>query len=343
MKKLIYFTAGIFFISNCTLAQVISTTATSTSTVSTTSSAETPESLTVSLTDLQTPVSPGFVLADQTPSSINRPTNPRGFVASLLSLNSGGALEVTPYWIIRSQKRDTLSYTNYIKKVVPFWQTLSISATSFKSDTGSYISAGIKTTLIRVYSKKMIKKVNSKVDTLEGLLGNLPIDLDTAAISKTKKELKELDKRPVFVVEIAGAILGYSPNNGYEQLNRSRLGGWANIAYKPHDQINIIGLIRYINNKFQKGFSEDANLFDTGLSFGFENKLQTLSVNSEYIHRNNFLTKTASHRLAIVANYKLTEQLYFVGSLGKNFDQVNNIIALFGINLGLSNSKAKIK
>lgn len=292
------------------------------------------------ITDIQTPVSPGFVLADQTPSSVNRPSNTKSLVASFLSLNRGGALEVAPYWIIRSSSRDKLTYEDYIKTKVPFLQTLSFSITSFKSDTGSYLSAGFRFVPLKIYGSITRTAISTKVATLVGLLSTIP--LDTAAISKARKELKEIDNRPILVVEIAAATLGYSPDNGYDRLNRSRTGIWANAAFKPSPSTNLIALIRYINNAQQERFSESSKMFDLGASFGIENKQKTFSLNAEYVYRNNYLTEVKSHRVVAVANYKFTDQIYFVGSFGKNFAKVDNIVALFGINFGLSSNTLKL-
>ncbi len=291
----------------------------------------------VTITDLMTPVSPGFIISDQTPSSVNRPTNTKAFVASLLSLNNGGSLEAAPYWLINSKSRDRLSYKDYVKKISPVLQTFSISATSFKSDTGSFLSVGVRFFPIRIHKSEL----NDKIAEIESLLSVPPLSFDTTAINKARRELKEIDKRPKFVIEIAGALLGYAPTNGYEQLKRSRSGGWANISYKPK-ALSLTGLVRYINNKQQGSFSENSDILDLGFSLGGENRKKNLSLNAELLFRKDYLLAQENHRFVVVANYKVLEQLYVVGSIGKNFSKVDNIIALLGINIGLSTKDLKL-
>src|SRR5690606_17014474 len=52
----------------------------------------------ISFKNLETPSSPGFILLDNTPSSIERPTTPQGFGVSVLGLfqGTGGAIEFAP-------------------------------------------------------------------------------------------------------------------------------------------------------------------------------------------------------------------------------------------------------
>lgn len=286
----------------------------------------------VSIADIQTPVSPGFILADQTPSSVNRPTDTKGFVGSLLSLNRGGAVEFAPYWLIRSKSRDNLSFTKMINtKILPLRQTFSISATSFRSDTGSYLSLGGKVQLFRVYGENTTTLVNDLIN----LLSVKPADLDLTKIEKLRDSLSRL--KPTFVVELASAWLGYTQQNSFEQLGKARTGIWANIAWRLHQMANIILLGRYINNKSKGFLSQEAEYFDVGGSTGYESKNNRFSINAEYIYRNNKILKKSNYRLSAVANYKIADQLYVVGSFGKNFGDLNNIIALFGINVGIKN------
>jgi hypothetical protein len=47
------------------------------------------------------------------------------------------------------------------------------------------------------------------------------------------------------------------------------------------------------------------------------------------------------NRIAVVGSYAFSDNMYITTTLGKNFSQVNNIIALAGINFGVSKTKIK--
>jgi hypothetical protein len=298
----------------------------------------------VSISDLQTPVSPGLVLSDQTPSSVGRPTNPKALVASLLTLNKGGAIEFSPYWILPSKlikAREKLTYNDYLNTKVPIFQTLSISGATFKSDTGSYISAGGRVQLFRLFSKKA-KQVNDNLDAeLDNLLSERPGSLDLSAIEKIRDSIATF--RPVFVIELAGAWLGSSKQNSFDNIARSRTGFWLTANLKPYQGLNITLLGRYIDNKTQTMFTGDSNFLDFGGSLGYESGNNNFSLNGEYVYRDNKLTKETNHRVAVVANYRINNQIYVVGSFGKNFGNVENLISLLGINVGLNNQPIDLK
>ena len=71
------------------------------------------------------PSSPGFVLLDKAPSSIDKPQNPKAFGISLLNLWQGGAVDFTPYWIIPNHPKYT--FEKDLNKIFPILQTFDIS------------------------------------------------------------------------------------------------------------------------------------------------------------------------------------------------------------------------
>jgi len=72
----------------------------------------------VDLKDLKTPNAPGFQILDVAPNTIERPSNPKEFAASILNLSNNGsvipknfAMEFSPFWTL--DKKTTLnSYLN---------------------------------------------------------------------------------------------------------------------------------------------------------------------------------------------------------------------------------------
>lgn len=60
----------------------------------------------ITFQSLETPSSPGFILLDKTPSSIEKPTTPQGFGVNVLGLlqGKGGAMEFSPFWLVNHPK-----------------------------------------------------------------------------------------------------------------------------------------------------------------------------------------------------------------------------------------------
>lgn len=304
------------------------------------------------LTDLATPTSPGFILADKAPASINKPTNPKALAINLLNLWEGGGIEVTPYWLTPKPR---LTFDNYLDKKMPILQTLNFSVSSFKTDTSSNVSAGFKVHLFRLFSKKAKVPIRDKVAEIIDLLANDPDQLDTVAIKKKNSELRELfdvnKAKGIFIAEIAGAIIGTSSSNTYKNLSSSKSGVWANIRWSPYFKSNtddnapsfsLIGLARYswASNASAK-IGSDSSFFDYGLSLNFQKSRFDLSL--EYVNRRDISIKKNYDRFAFIANYMVNENIYIVSSFGKNFDNVEDIIALFGVKFAISREKLVYK
>ena len=289
---------------------------------------------TTSLSDLQTPVSPGFIIADQTPSSVNRPTNTKGLVASVLSLNSGGAIEFAPYWLIKSKSRRELDFEKYTSLRMPIIQTASVSATSLRSDSTLKLSVGLRMMPIRIYGGEISEKIEEIGKLLEA------DNLDLKALEKARDDLRKI--KPVFLFEVAGAWLGTSRSGSFGELQTGRLGAWGNFCWRPIPGMNVIALVRYTNDSPVQEIVKSANLMDFGGSLGYEGN-ERFTFNVEYVFRKDYLVEKNYHRIVGVANFKISDNFYAVGSFGKNFSHVQNITALFGINVGLSSESLKSK
>ena len=95
-----------------------------------------------------------------------------------------------------------------------------------------------------------------------------------------------------------------------------------------------------INNEKFEGYSVKANLFDIGTRANYD--LNKLCLSVEYLQRFNLTKNNGSdYRIAVIGSYQLSDNFYFTTTFGKNFSQVNNIIAMAGINFGISKSKVK--
>lgn len=292
----------------------------------------------IKLSDLYVPTSPGFVLADKAPSSVEKPSTPKAFGISLLNLYQGGAVEVTPFWLTN---KPTYTYQDWIKKKNTIIETLNLSIATFKTDTTSNVSAGIRTQVLRIYSKRQLQTLTKKEDDIIGLLTTRDSsgNLNEKAIQKAADELELIQRKGMFAVEFAAAIVGTSPNNSYKQLSSSKSGVWANIRWSPEkSMLDFTGVVRYswanqVNNS-------DSAFLDYGIALSYEKK--NFDIAAEYVNRRDLSLKENFDRFALVGNYVINDNFTLVASLGKNFAKVDNIITVFGIKFGLGNQKAKI-
>ncbi len=291
----------------------------------------------ISLSQLTMPSSPGWILADKAPASIEKPTTPRAFGVSLLNLLQGSAIEATPFWF--SNKPD-LEYSDWIRKKSLFIETLNFSAASYKTDSNSQLSLGLKSQVIRIYSKAQLGKLQQQEDKIIELLvtkddnGNL----DLPAIAKAHDQLEKIQNRGMFSVEMAGAYLGHSSTFTFKDLQSNKAGLWSNIRWSPaNSQLDFVALARYA---WSVNAAIDSTYFDYGLSLNYETKKFNVAI--EYINRRNYTADNSTHRFALLANYQLNDHLAIVGSMGKNFDTENTVFTLFGLNISLASPKTPI-
>ena len=97
---------------------------------------------------------------------------------------------------------------------------------------------------------------------------------------------------------------------------------------------------RFINNENFEGTNIKADLFDLGTRFNYD--ISNFTISLEYIHRLNLTTdKINDYRVAAIGSYKLSDNVFITSTFGKNFNEVNNIIAMAGLNFGFSQKKVK--
>lgn len=300
------------------------------------------------VSDLYIPDVPGFVLSDKAPASVDRPSNPRAFGISLLNLRNGGALDVTPFWLVPNPK---YTFEKWIKNKFPLIETFNISAATFKTDTTSVLSVGFRSQVLRVYSKTTltdiadVKKQIVKLLTPKFDSNDNPLDLtkaDSLAAFRKLDELNELKKKGFFAIELAGAVIGSSGNNSFKRLSSERSGVWANLRWSPIIvPVNITGVARYswANNTSPK-VGKDSSFLDLGIALNYE--YRKLSLAAEYVSRRDLSVDKNYTRFSFVCNYVLTENIILVASLGKNFSKVDDIITLVGVKFALSRSKLSL-
>jgi hypothetical protein len=291
----------------------------------------------VEFDDLQTPASPGFILMDETPSAIERPTSPQGFGLSALNLFKGGAIEVAPFWL---KAHPNLTAKQMAENKTPLLYNLSISAATANLDSGKYITGGIRTRLVQVYSKTQLNKRDSLQKVLINLLSKDPDSLDMNAISAAGDSYDDFVKKPVFTLDIAGAIaLNANEAENNRTVKASRWATWLAFNWRPKgDDFYVTAVGRYVYNVKFEEYANRNHLFDYGARLNYDIGKFTLS--AEALQRLNFTESDFSnYRLAIVASYQVIDNIYFTGTFGKNFEDTNNLITLVGINFGISKNK----
>lgn len=293
------------------------------------------------LKDLETPTSPGFILFDETPSSIEKPSSPKALGISLLGLqNSGGAIEFAPYWL---KDRPNLTAQKIYRKDGSYKLALSnlgISLAAINNDSITKIAIGLRTRFIEHYSKKDILKLDSMRIEIIKLLSNTTLDLD--AIEKKRKEYTEKLDAPLFSLDLAAALGGESVTNSFQNLQLNRWAVWlsGNLRLKGKN-LFLTGVTRYINSEIQNGEQFEADLVDIGLRLNKE--ISKISISIEYLQRLNLTSNDYSdNRIAAIGSYKVSEGIYLTSTIGKNFTDVENIILLAGINFGFSKKKVTL-
>jgi hypothetical protein len=301
-----------------------------------------------SVSDLYIPDVPGFVLSDKAPTAVDKPSTPRAFGVSLLNLRNGGAMEVTPFWLVNNP---SFTFEKWVKNKFPLIESFNLSAATFKTDTSSVLSVGARSTLVRIYSRVTLKDIfDKKAEIVKLLIPRLDsnddlIDMnyaDSIAVFKKLDELAELKKKGFFAVEMAGAIIGSSKNNSFKQLSSEKSGLWLNLRWSPIIvPVNITAVARYswANNSNPK-IGKDSSFLDFGASLNYEFK--KLSLAAEYVYRKDMSIDKNYARFSFVGNYAITENIILVSSIGKNFSHVDDMITVIGVKFGVSRSKISL-
>ena len=221
---------------------------------------------TIKLEDLKTPNAPGFSLLDISPTSIERPTNPKQFAVGLLNHTDGGSLlpknfavEFCPYWFTKPKNETVYKYLNIKNEnrsniASGIFRKLSLSIASVYNDSAknlqpktNYLSFGVRTNVLTIRSKKQNDNMDSAVSGIAGRIGAIMLRLrnpdgtplspdaieealngDAEYKSLSKSLAEELTAKPVFQLDVAYAYSEAFKNNTYSDHRFNRGGFWAN-------------------------------------------------------------------------------------------------------------------
>jgi hypothetical protein len=331
------------------------------------------------LEDVKTPPSPAFVLLGISPTDVQRPTTPRALAVALLSSvqDSSGtpknvALEVAPYWL---QERPTLSFDDYDLPTLAqsFIQTLSISVAMKPSETSdgkttpttgglgaraAWVLGGrskLEQQVINAYYKK-VGDLAAENDPTAHPIG----ETDTVAEAKRFSEIlkpygqsiRDASRQGRWIIEAAAAVTAAFPENKTDQRTTQKTGFWLTPSYRMNRStfdpktgkltetptVDVIGVIRTINDRTATG---DKNPLDIGGRLLWDSG--TMALSAEHVQRTRATKK--SHRTSAMIEFKLNNDIYLSGTLGRNFDDANpngNLLAIFGINFNVGKTPSLI-
>jgi hypothetical protein len=296
----------------------------------------------IEFNELATPTSPGFILLDKTPATIEKPTTPQGFGLSIAGFfqGSGGAIEFAPFWLLSHPK---LTAEKMYRNRFPILYNLSVSVATINTDVTTFLAGGLRTRLLQIHSKNRVEKLDSVRLELETLL----IDpMDNLEAIKVLRDLyvsiiNEDIELPIFTIELAAAMGASSLTNSFSDLGINRRAAWLSFNYRPGgDDFYMTVLTRYIKNERFQEYNDNIDLFDIGARANYD--ISNFCISLEYIQRLNFTESLyADNRLALIGSYRISDSLFLTSTFGKNFTNFNNIIALAGVNFGFSKNKLK--
>lgn len=301
------------------------------------SSAQAP-STELTIQDLEMPSSPGFILYDQAPEAIERPTTPQGLgVSAINAFQKGGALEFSPFWLTN---HPGYTASKAIKENLPVLSELSLSLAYIDQDTIGRLAIGGRTRVYQFYGTSTIHKLDSIRLLMIDVLSTNAADIDTAKLASLSKEYSNFLK-PAFTIDLAAAYGGSSISNSIQDLAADKWAVWISATFRPRGgDFYITGLGRY-SKALLTDIASDDQILDLGARINYE--WSNFSISGEFLSRSNAQVKTESfYRYALIGAYKISENLYVTGSMGKNFEEINNLFMVGGVNFGFSESKSKV-
>lgn len=228
-------------------------------------------------------------------------------------------------------------------------------------------SLGARTTFFKWYNKtRKMKIYNAAIGRAEKLKNvRAPISVikqGNDAIKKyIKEQYKEISKtdtafnktvKPMF--QIDGA-LGYGVlfrENNIQSKTLKRFGSWitTNLSLcvfnkkgktKKNNYLNVFAVGRYVEDGFLLNTDGTANtMYYRDFGGKAELEIGDFSFGYEYIKRNGSID---SYRSLGNIKYVLGKNISITGGFGKDFNETDNLITLFGINWGLNFGSKELK
>ena len=237
----------------------------------------------------------------------------------------------------------------------------------------NYVGYALRSNLINVRHRKVLtmlkqgienqnaalqKKQIKAIEKCDTLLGPERLDCIGNFITKYEDSLSHfltpyLAARPIFNVDIALAASTAFGSNNFRNRESYRTGGWITLAYyqpllsakkinedinnllQCKNYLNVFFLFRALKENRTRDFKtfEKKNLIDFGGRAELE--FNRFSASLEYVKRAYKDDKSLnSKRTVAILQYRINDELFLVGTFGKDFGEIENLITLFGLNWG---------
>lgn len=315
----------------------------------------------VTIDDLTAPTSPGFVLLDLAPASVERPENPKSFALNLLNrlASSSGlpkdyAMEVAPYWL---HSHPGLTFREYQRPTVlqSMAQTFSVSVATTPAGDAPSASPGTRLALglrANVWNGRPSSSLEDLVENLEQINGVIldklarkeNIDEERAEARETSLAIQALDKQRLgFFLTVAGGQVWEIPDADTRHSRVQRRGFWVTPAYRVRacgpagaacvSSVDFIGVVRAL-----KDLQKDA-LWDYGARLLWR-PTKELHLSVETLQRNKRSATPApadTSRTVGMLEYRIRPDLVVYGSFGRDFEKdsgVRPLVSIMGLNIG---------
>jgi hypothetical protein len=317
-----------------------------------------------SIDDLVVSTAPALVLLGTEPTTVQRPTTPRGLKTTLLSAvggDGGGipddfALEVTPYWL---RSRPAFTIDDYFNP--SFWLRVRRSASLAVASAKDELDDGGSLTRLAGSGRFLLvspgappgyvatrRAVEAAIVTCT--LRPAPADeacLDSLRTSAPVERLRGYVTRPRgLTVELAGGVSGAAPTEDAQGLRWQRLGVWLTPTYAVSSSLDAIVVGRYLRER-SDGPGDDLSIFDYGGRLLWR-PVRTFGISAEAVGRRYGGTRDANDeddatvRYGALLEYAVSDQWYVFYSLGKDFAAADaprsRLLARIGLNFGLGRS-----
>jgi hypothetical protein len=321
------------------------------------------------LKDLAVPSAPAFILLDQAPTSIERPQNAKAFGLSIVNafLQQKGlpisyAAEFTPFWFTRHPNLTSEKYygiKTHGNNPFSSAKLMAVSIAYNQSDSINHnLAIGFRSTLIEIRRVNDIEKCHDKLTNRIASIP-IPVGMTPSQIESLIKKDDEVNKHitelnniiPLFSLEAAAAF-----NNRIISLDTSlvnRLGVWTTGTFSTSLSPDKEEEKEYLNHMLLARYTYDAKMDAQKVNFishhclDVGTKLELVanrfSIGLEVLGRINFTDIQSSQwKLAGVASYKITNDLYIQATLGKQFED-KLISGKIGLSTGLNTENQAIR
>jgi hypothetical protein len=195
-----------------------------------------------------------------------------------------------------------------------------------------------------VFDQDMAEKAKLLADSMSS---------DPILLENEQKIQEILSREALFSIDGATAVNWAFDGNSFSTNQLSLFGAWLTINYSQElnsknegwkNYLSFLMLARYTYDNALNGDPRSNGDFLNLLDFGgkLEFDFKQLSFSYEYIFRTAINQYINTFRSTGMAVYKISDKMYVLASLGKNFGDTNNLIAQFGINLGFGTGNEKV-